>query len=345
MSKINELSKKIVTFGEIMLRLSTPDYQTINQTTSYIANYGGGEANVAVSLAHMGHKTSFVTKLPPNQLGDGAIEHLRKNGVDTSHIVRGSDTLGIYFLESGFGGRSSKVIYNRKNSAITTIKLSEVDLEKIFDNASWFHVSGISLALNKNVADFAIECAKYCSEHNIKVSFDFNYRQKLWTIEESKKVYKAMMPYVDVVFSSFFDCNTILEIPTTNGQDNLPLNIKRRDVFKRTLEKYNLSYIFGTDRTVHSASENSLSAYAYSKNKEELADPIRFMIYDRIGGGDAFASGIIHGLLRDFDDPGYALKFGLSTSVLKHTLYGDACVLSVNDIENFMRNQSLEVQR
>ena len=336
------MKNKIVTFGEIMLRLSTPDYQTINQANSFIANYGGGEANVAVSLSHMGHNAYFITKLPPNQLGDGAIGHLKKYGVNTDYIARGSDTLGIYFLESGFGGRSSKVIYNRKNSAITTIDISEFNLDEIFDKACWFHVSGISLALNSKVASFAIACAKYCHEHKIKVSFDFNYRKKLWTIEEARPVYKEIMPYCDVVFCSLFDCNTILEIPIDKS---LRPHKQRGDVFRKALKKYNISYIFGTDRTVHSATENSLSGYFYSSEKSLHLDPVRFMIYDRIGGGDAFASGCIHGLLLDFNNPDYALKYGLNTSVLKHTLYGDACLLRCEDIESFMESASCEVQR
>lgn len=338
--------EKIITFGEIMLRLSTPDHQTINQTHSYLANYGGGEANVAVALSHMGHKTYFMSKLPPNQLGDGAIAHLMEHGVNTDYIVRGSTILGIYFLETGFGGRPSKVIYNRKHSAITRIDLSEFDFDEVFCDATWFHVSGISLALNERVAKFAVEAAKYCHEHGVKVSFDFNYRAKLWTIEEARPWYKKMMPYVDVVFASFYDCNTILEIPLDDGLEDKSMHEKRLNVFPKMIEKYCLSYVFGTDRVVYSSTDNSLAGYYYSKDTFELTNPIRFMIYDRIGGGDAFASGVIHGLLKDYNDPHYAVLYGLNTSVLKHTIYGDACVLSCEDIEQFMAsNGTAEVQR
>ncbi len=338
--------EKIITFGEIMLRLSTPDYTTINQAHSYIANYGGGEANVAVALAHMGHKTYFMSKLPPNQLGDGAISHLRSNGVNTDYIVRGSTTLGIYFLETGFGGRPSKVIYNRKHSAITRIQLDEFDLDEIFEGATWFHVSGISLALNERVKTFAIEAAKCAKKHGVKVSFDFNYRSKLWTIEEAIPAYREMIEYVDVVFASFFDANTILGIPLDEGLEDAPMHEKRKNVFPKLIEKYGCSYVFGTDRVVFSATENSLAGYYYTKDKFELTNPIRFNIYDRIGGGDAYASGVIHGLLSNFNDPEYAVRYGLNTSVLKHTLYGDACVLSCEDIENFMKaSGSAEVER
>ena len=338
--------EKIITFGEIMLRLSTPDNYTINQTNSYIANYGGGEANVAVALAHMGHKTYFMTKLPPNQLGDGAIAHLKSHGVNTDYIVRGSTTMGIYFLETGFGGRPSKVIYNRKHSAITRISLNEFDLSKVFEGATWFHVSGITLALNERVKKFAIECAKYCHEHRIKVSFDFNYRSKLWTIEEALPAYREIIKYVDIAFGSFFDVNTIIGIPLDEGLENASLHEKRLNVIPKLLKKYGIKYMFGTDRVVHSATENSLSGYVYTEKGAIKTDSVRFMIYDRIGGGDAFASGVIHGLLKNYDDPDYAVKFGLYTDVLKHTIYGDACVLSVEEIEDFMNaNGTAEVQR
>lgn len=342
--------EKIITFGEIMLRLSTPDYNTIDQTHSYLANYGGGEANVAVALSHLGHKTYFMSKLPPNQLGDSAVSHLRAHGVNTDYIVRGSTTLGIYFLETGFGGRPSKVIYNRKHSAITRVTESEFNWKQIFQGATWFHVSGISLALGEKVRKVAFRAAKEAKKYGVKVSFDFNYRSKLWTIDEARPVFQEFMNYIDIAFASFYDANTILEIPLDEGLENATLSEKRRNVFPKMIEKYNLNYIFGTDRVVFSATENSLAGYYFKYNSGELSweltSPIRFNIYDRIGGGDAFASGVIHGLLKNFDDPAYAVRYGLNTSVLKHTIYGDACVLSCEDIENFMKaSGSAEVER
>ncbi len=342
--------EKIITFGEIMLRLSTPDYNTINQTHSFLVNYGGGEANVAVALAHMGHNTYFMSKLPPNQLGDGAISHLKSNGVNTDYIVRGSTTLGIYFLETGFGGRPSKVIYNRKHSAITRVEEKEFKWAKIFKGASWFHISGITLALGERVRKVAIRAAKEAKKYGVKVSFDFNYRTKLWTIDEARPCYKEFMNYVDIVFASFYDANTILEIPLDEGLEDATLSEKRRNVFPKMIKKYGLNYIFGTDRVVFSASENSLAGYYFKLKDEDLSwqltNPIRFNIYDRIGGGDAFASGVIHGLLKNFDDPEYAVAYGLNTSVLKHTIYGDASVMSCEEIESFMKaNGSAEVVR
>lgn len=342
--------EKILTFGEIMLRLSTPDYSTIDQTHSFMVNYGGGEANVAVALAHMGHKTFFMSKLPPNQLGDGAITHLHSNNVDTRYVVRGSTTIGIYFLETGFGGRPSKVIYNRKHSAITRITEDEFDWEEIFRDATWFHLSGITLALGERVRKVALRAVKEAKKYNVPVSFDFNYRATLWTVEEARPVYKEIMDYVNIVFASFYDANTILEIPLDPGFEDKTLSEKRRNVFPKMIKKYNLHYIFGTDRVVYTATDNSLAGYYFRLKGEdlswELSEPIRFNIYDRIGGGDAFASGVIHGLLVDYNNPGYAVRYGLSTSVLKHTIYGDCSTFSCEEIEAFMKaNGNAEVRR
>ena len=342
--------EKIVTFGEIMLRLSTPDYSTINQTHSFMVNYGGGEANVAVALSHMGHSTYFLSKLPPNQLGDGAITHLKSHGVNTDYVVRGSSTIGIYFLETGFGGRPSKVIYNRKHSAITRIMEEEFNWAEIFEGATWFHLSGITLALGEKVRKVALRACQEAVKYHVPISFDFNYRSKLWTIDEAKPVFKKFMHYFDVVFASFFDANTILDIPLDEGLEHATLSEKRRNVFPKMIKKYKLNYIFGTDRVVYSATENSLAGYYFRLNGSdlswELTEPIRFNIYDRIGGGDAFASGVIHGLLKEFNNPAYAVRYGLNTSVLKHTVYGDASVLSCEDIETFMKaNGTAEVVR
>lgn len=342
--------EKIVTFGEIMLRLSTPDYSTINQTHSFIVNYGGGEANVAVALSHLGHHCYFMSKLPPNQLGDGAISHLQANGVNTDYIVRGSTTLGIYFLETGFGGRPSKVIYNRKHSAITRVMEAEFDWDEVFKDATWFHISGITLALGERVRKVAFRAVSEAKSRGVNVSFDFNYRARLWTVEEAKPVYQEIMQYVDVVFASFWDANTLLEIPLDEGMENESLSVKRKNVFPKMIKKYNLSYIFGTDRVVFSATENSLAGYYFSYRDNELSwlltNPIRFNIFDRIGGGDAFASGVIHGLLQNFDDPNFAVYFGLNLSVLKHTIYGDAAIFNEEDVLEFMdKNGSAEVVR
>ena len=327
--------EKIVAFGEIMLRLTPPDYTTISQARNFIANYGGGEANVLVSLSHLGHDTEFLTKLPDNQLGDSAIKHLNGHGVKTSSVVRGASNIGMYFVETGFGGRPSKVLYNRKHSAITRIEENEIDFDAIFKDATWFHLSGITLALGENVRKVAFKCLESCEKYGVTVSFDFNYRSKLWTIDEARPHFKKVIPYVDVLFANHFDLNTILEIALDD--DNVDLKTKKIELSKKLIDSSKVKYVFGTERIVHTASENSLSSYCVCENGEYKSEgPIRFAIYDRIGGGDAFASGVIHGLIKNFKNPEYSLKFGLATSILAHTLYGDVSTLSEKEVQEFI---------
>ena len=339
-------SKNIVAFGEIMLRLTPPDYTTIAQARSFIANYGGGEANVLVSLSHLGHDTEFITKLPDNQLGDSAIKHLKAHGVKTDNIARGGSNLGMYFVETGFGGRPSKVLYNRKHSSVTTIEPEDIDFDEVFSNASWFHLSGITLALGNHARALAFKCLEYCEKYNVKVSFDFNYRSKLWhSIEQARPFFKKVIPYVDVLFANYFDIEQILEIKLKENYENL--TTKMIELSKKLISKHKINYIFGTNRIVHTAAENSLSSYCIDKHGNYKSnDPIRFSIYDRIGGGDAFASGVIHGLIKDYNNPDYALQFGLATSILEHTLYGDVSTLSESDVEEFIKtNGDASIQR
>lgn len=339
-------TEKIVAFGEIMLRLTPPDYTTIAQARNFIANYGGGEANVLVSLSHLGHNTEFVTKLPDNQLGDSAIKHLKSHGVETDNIVRGGSNLGMYFVETGFGGRPSKVLYNRRYSSVTTIEPDEIDYDKVFANATWFHLSGITLALGNHVRNVAFKCLEYAEKYNVKVSFDFNYRSKLWnSIEEARPYFKKVIPYVDVLFANHFDIQEILEVSLDNACEDIIT--KKIELSKKLISQTKISYIFGTDRVVHTASDNSLSSYCVGRNDEYKSEgPIRFSIYDRIGGGDAFASGVIHGLIKDYKNIEHALKFGLATSILEHTLYGDVSTLSESEVEEFIKtNGNASIQR
>lgn len=339
-------NEKIVAFGEIMLRLTPPDYTTIAQARNFIANYGGGEANVLVSLSHLGHETEFITKLPDNQLGDSAIKHLKAHGVYTSNIARGGSNLGMYFVETGFGGRPSKVLYNRKHSAVTTIEPKEIDFDKVFANASWFHLSGITLALGNHVRALTFKCLEYCKKYNVKVSFDFNYRSKLWKcIEDAKPHFKRVIPYVDVLFANDFDIREILEIKLDFECKNK--TEEKIGLSKKLISETKIDYIFGTDRVVHTASDNSLSSYCIDKKGNYKSEgPLRFSIYDRIGGGDAFASGVLHGLIKNYSNPQHSLKFGLATSILQHTLYGDVSTLSEKDVEEFIKtNGDASIQR
>lgn len=338
--------KNIVAFGEIMLRLTPPDYTTIAQAKNFIANYGGGEANVLVSLSHLGHDTEFITKLPNNQLGDSAIKHLKSHGVKTEHIARGGSNLGMYFVETGFGGRPSKVLYNRKYSSVTTIEPEDIDFDDVFSKATWFHLSGITLALGNHVRTLAYKCLEYCKKYGVKVSFDFNYRSKLWdSIEQAKPFFKKVIPYVSVLFANQFDIEQILEISLDKDyQDEIT---KKIELSKKLIAQSKIDYIFGTERIVHTANDNSLSSYCLDREGNyKSKGSIRFSIYDRIGGGDAFASGVIHGLIKDYINPEYALEFGLATSILEHTLYGDVSTLSESEVNDFISsNGDASIQR
>ncbi len=327
-------------FG-LLLRITQP----LLKLRTLLPITAGAEANVLVSLSHLGNDTDFLTRVPANQLGDSAIMHLKRHGVGTSHIARESSNLGMYFVETGFGGRPSKVLYNRAHSAITRIIPEDLDYDDIFKDADWFHLSGITLALNEKVRTVAFKCLEACEKYGVKVSFDFNYRSKLWTIEEAKPHFKTVIEYVDVLFANFFDINQILGIEV--DKDLETEENKRVDVAKKLMAKTKVNYVFGTDRIVHTATDNSLSSFCIRKDGICFKEgPIRFSIYDRIGGGDAFSSGIIHGLLKDYENPKYALKFGLATSVLKHTLYGDASVLSEEEVLEFIKsNGNAAVQR
>ncbi len=334
--------EKIIAFGEVMLRLTPPDYTTISQANNFIANYGGCEANVLVSLAHFKHHTYFISRIPDNQLGDSVLEHLRGHGVNMDYVVRGSSNLGMYFVETGFGGRPSRVIYNRKHSAITRINSKEINYDDIFKDATWFHLSGISLALGAKVREVIFLCLEACKKYGVRVSFDFNYRSKLWSKEEAAPYFKKVIPYVDVLFGNDFDLHDILGLKgKSNNNENSSIALAK-ELFK--ISKVN--YVIGTRRVTYTSNDNSLSSYCISRDGKLIEEkPIRFNIYERIGGGDALASGVIHGLLKNYNDPDYAIKFGLATSVLKHTLYGDVCTLSIKEVEDFMNNKEAKVDR
>lgn len=319
-----------------MLRLTPPNYQIIEDAVDYLATYGGTEANVAISLAGFGHHTVFVSKLPNNQLGEAATKYLKANNVDTSYIHMEGSNIGIYFLETGFGIRPSKVLYNRRHSSITTISLNEIDIEKILVGVNWFHFSGITLALHENVRTVLFEILKKAKEKNIFISFDSNYRESLWSIDEAKASYLKVAPYIDLFFASAFDCKHLFDIKLDNENEVKYL--------EKLQEKYQAKYIFGYQRKVHSATDNELKAYCVTSKGIVYTNSYRFNIFDRIGAGDAFAAGIIHGLLKT-NDIDFALEFGLKTSILKHTLWGDAFKLGEKDVLNYMLDQSKEVKR
>ncbi len=328
------MSKKVVTLGEIMLRLSTPGYERFVQANSFDAIYGGGEANVAVSLSNYGFDAYFVTKLPTHEIGQAAVNSLRRYGVNTNYIVRGGDRVGIYYSETGASSRPSKVIYDRSNSAIAEAKVSEFDFEAIFKDAKWFHTSGITPAISKEGAEITKEAMKAAKAAGAKVSIDLNYRAKLWTPEEAQKVMRDLMQYVDVCIGNEEDASLSLGF-TPKGLDvtSGKLDVEAyHEIFKQMKEEFGFEMIASSLRESYSASDNGWSALIYDGKDFHKAPQYDVRIVDRVGGGDSFAAGLITGLL-DGKSPADALDFGVAASALKHTIKGDYNHMSREEVE------------
>ena len=328
---------KVVTMGEIMLRLSTPGNQKYIQATQFDINYGGGEANVAVSLANYGHDAEFVTKVPQNPIGECAVAALRKYGVETKNIARGGDRLGIYFLETGAAMRASNVTYDRANSSIATATADDFDFDKIFDGADWFHFTGITPAISDMAADVTEAACKAAKAHGVTVSCDLNFRKKLWSSEKAQKVMSNLMQYVDVCIGNEEDADKVLgfkpaNTDVTSGELNLA---GYEDIFKQMVAKFGFKYVISSLRVSHSASDNGWSACIYSAQTDEFYHSREYRIspiVDRVGGGDSFAGGTICGFVdgKNFKE---ALEFGVAASALKHTIPGDFNLVTRADVD------------
>ena len=317
---------KVVTMGEIMLRLSTPGNEKFIQADEFDVCYGGGEANVAVSLANYGHDAEFVTKVPDNPIGECAVAALRKMNVKTDNIAKGGERLGIYFLESGASMRASNVVYDRAHSSISTAEAADFDFDKIFDGADWFHFTGITPAVSDAAAELTEEALKAAKAKGVKVSVDLNFRKKLWSSEKAQKVMSNLMQYVDVCIGA---------TDVTSGDLELA---GYEDIFKQMVEKFNFEYVISSLRVSHSASDNGWSACIYSRDTKEFYHSKEYRVHpivDRVGGGDSFAGGTICGFVdgKNFKD---ALEFGVAASALKHTIPGDFNLVSRADVENLV---------
>ncbi len=338
---------EIITLGEIMLRLSTNGNLRFVQSDNFDVVYGGGEANVAVSLSNYGHDTSFVTKLPKHEIGQSAVNALRQYGVDTSNIVRGGERVGIYFLETGASMRPSKVIYDRSNSAIALAKPEEFDFDKIFKNAKWFHWTGITPAISDNAKQLiktALICAK---KHNVTVSVDLNYRKKLWSKEQAQKCMTELMEYVDVCIGNEEDAQMCLGF--TPGKSDVKKAELQLDgykmIFKQMQEKFGFKYIATSLRESFSASDNGWSGIAFDGKEFYQSRRYDVRIVDRVGGGDSFSAGFIHGLL-EYNDYKKALEFAVGASALKHTINGDFNMVNAEEVETLINGDaSGRVQR
>ena len=334
-------NKKVLGFGEIMLRLSAPNNQKIIQANSFDAVYGGGEANVVASLATFGHNTKFITKLPNNALGDKVIRDLKSYNVDTSDILQGDGRLGIYFLEIGYGLRSNEVIYDRKYSAISMMNKSEFNLENILKDIKMVHLSGITPALSKELFDLTIDIAKYCKKNNIDVSFDSNYRANLWSLEEAKLFLEEILNYVDIAFLGSLDMTNILKYEDFNleFEDNL------KKLYEKLFEKYpNIKYASCTKRSVHSINNNSLKGYLYDGKNLYVSNEYKFDILDRVGGGDAFTAGILHGILDNLSKK-EIVEFGTCAGAIKHSIRGDINIVDKESIINLIEKGLQNIKR
>lgn len=329
---------KIVTFGEIMLRLSTRANTRILQTDDFYVTYGGGEANVAVSLANYGHEAYFVSKVPAHEVGQAAINSLRRYGVHTEFVARGGSRLGIYFLETGASHRASKIIYDRAHSSISEAVPEDFDFEEIFRGAAWFHWSGITPALSDKTADCLREALKVAHRMGVTVSCDLNYRSKLWTPEKAQSVMRPLMQYVDVCIGNEEDAQFCLGFkPEADVQAGRTDADGYKKIFCQMQQEFGFRYVASTLRESYSATRNGWKAMIYDgeqfcKSRCYDLNPI----IDRVGAGDSFAAGVIHGItcgmpLAD------TVEFAVAASALKHTIPGDVNLCSTEEVMSLAR--------
>jgi 2-dehydro-3-deoxygluconokinase len=333
--------KKIVTFGEIMLRLSPPGFQRFVQARSFDVIYGGGEANVAASLANYGQPVEYVTRLPANDIGDACLNFIRQYGVGTDHIVRGGDRLGIYFLETGAAQRGSKVVYDRAGSAIATVAPGMIDWQAAFAGADWFHWTGITPAISAGTAAVCLEAAQTAKEMGLTVSCDLNYRKKLWKWGKTPgEVMPNLVALCDVAVGNEEDADKVFgikapEADVTGGKVEAAAYVY---VCEKLVERFpNLKTVAITLRGSLSASQNTWSAILWHDGKTYTAPKYDIVpIVDRVGGGDSFCGGLIYGLRTYGDDVQQALNFAVAASCLKHTIVGDFNMVSVAEVEKLM---------
>ena len=324
-----------------MLRLTPPNNQKILQSNSFEAVYSGGEANVIASLAMFGHDTKFVTKLPDNHLGQKVLSKFRGYNVDISDVVTGEGRLGIYFSEIGHGLRSTEVIYDRKYSAISMADKSEFDIDKILDGVGFVHMSGITPALSKSLREFTIDFIKACKERGILVSYDSNFRAKLWSLEEAREVLTEVMPLIDIAFLGHLDMINILKFE----DKGLEFNENLKELYGRLFEKYpNLKYAACTKRTVNSINNNSLRGYLYDGEELIVSNEYTFDILDRVGGGDAFTAGVLHGIFKNMKHE-EIIEFGICASSLKHSILGDINIVDEDTVVSLMKNGLQNIKR
>ena len=339
--------KRIITFGEIMMRLNPEGYCRFVQADKFEASYAGGEANVAVSLSNYGMDAAFVSKVPAHEIGQCAVNELRHFGVDTRLMARGGDRLGLYFVEKGASQRASKVIYDRAGSAIAKATAADFDWNKIFEGADWFHFTGITPALGGELPEICLEACKAAKALGVKISCDLNYRKKLWSNEKANEVMSTLMPYVDVCIANEEDAKDVFGIEA----EDTDLNAGKVNhegyisVARQLSERFGFEKVAITLRGSISASDNEWAAMLYSDGKAYFSPKYNVRIVDRVGGGDSFGAGLIYSLLSDYDEQ-KAINFAVAASCLKHSIEHDFNLVSVAEVEALAGgNASGRVQR
>jgi 2-dehydro-3-deoxygluconokinase len=339
--------KTIVTFGEVMLRLATPGHLRFGQAPVLEKTYGGGEANVAVSLAQFGLPARFVTRLPKNELGQDAINGLRGLGVDTTRILRGGQRIGIYFLESGASQRASNVLYDRAGSAISEIKAGDVPWADVFADAGWFHFTGITPALSDSAAEAALEAAVAARKMGVTVSCDLNFRKKLWSSEKAGRVMSEIAPNVDYCIANEEDAEKVFGIKAEGAHVEAGAVDKDRyvEVAQKLTERFGFKGVAITLRESFSASRNGWSALLFANGTPHFSRRYDIQIVDRVGGGDSFAAGLIYSLVSG-RDPQDAVEFAVAASCLKHSISGDYNLVTLKEVETLVAGDaSGRVQR
>lgn len=324
----------VVTFGEIMLRLAPEGYYRFFQNDRLQATFGGGEANVAVSLANFGMSSTFVTKLPAHAIGEGAVSALRTFGVNTSHIVRGGDRIGIYYLEKGASQRGSVCIYDRAHSAIQEAEADDFDWDKIFDGAEWFHFTGITPALGPNLVNICLDACKVAKSKGIKISCDLNYRNKLWTRQQAREAMTKLCEYVDICISNEEDAKDVFGIEA-EGSDITGGKLDRegyKSVAKQLADMFGFEKVAITLRTSISASDNDWQGMLYDGSMTYFSKQYHLHIVDRVGGGDSFGAGLIYSFMNGYS-PQESIEFAVAASALKHSIEGDFNRVSVGEVQ------------
>lgn len=327
----------VVTFGEMMLRLNPQGYERFLQADAFGATYAGAEANVCVALSSLGARSRFVTKLPKHELGQAAVNSLRRYGVDTGAIVRGGDRVGIYFVEKGASQRPSKVIYDRAASAIATADPSDFDWDAAFEGADWFHFTGITPALSDTLPGICLTALQKAKEKGLTVSCDLNYRSKLWSREKAGKVMSELAGYIDVCIANEEDASDVFGIRAADTEINAGKLSREgyRSVAVQLAERFGFGKVAITLRESLSASDNNWSAMLYDGKECHFSRVYPVRLVDRVGGGDSFGGGLIYAL-REGKDSAEALEFAVATSALKQTIEGDFALLSCDEVERLV---------